>query len=232
MVKNSIQVILLQVKISDEVKNLVPTCSLGVIRYKALIEKSSKDLTSFFDSVMEDIGAKYETKDIAAMPHIRPTRAAYKALGKDPHSYRGAAEQMLRRVILKKGLYHVNNAVDINNIISVKSGYSIGSYDLSQITGDAVLCRAPEGTHYKGIGKDDYEYNVEFLPAFFDDIGCFGNPSSDSQRTMLKNGLREVLFIFYAFDGKDGLEYWMDETEKLLSTYCPEYQTIEKNIIE
>ncbi len=222
----------MQVRISEEVKNLVSTCTLGVIRYKALIEKSSTELTEYFDSVMDEIGSKYETKDIAAMPHIRPTRAAYKALGKDPHSYRGAAEQMLRRVILKKGLYHVNNAVDINNIISVKSGYSIGSYDISQIVGDAVLCRAPEGTHYKGIGKDDYEYNVEFLPAFFDDEGCFGNPSSDSQRTMLKNGNREVLFVFYAFDGREGLEYWMDETERLLCEYCSDYETVEKFIVE
>ena len=222
----------MQVRISEEVKSKVNTCTLGVIRYKAYIEKSSKELTEYFDSVMEEIGSKYETKDIASMPHIRPTRAAYKALGKDPHSYRGAAEQMLRRVILKKGLYHVNNAVDINNIISVKSGYSIGSYDVSQIAGDAVLRRAPEGTHYKGIGKDDYEYNVEFLPAFFDDEGCFGNPSSDSQRTMLKNGLREVLFVFYAFDGRDGLDYWMDETERLLSEYCADYETVEKFIVE
>lgn len=222
----------MNILISDEVKSLVDTCTLGVIRYRALIEKSSTELTEYFDSVMDEIGSRYDTKDIASMPHIRPTRAAYKALGKDPHSYRGAAEQMLRRVILKKGLYHVNNAVDINNIISVKSGYSIGSYDVSQIVGDAVLCRAPEGTHYKGIGKDDYEYNVEFLPAFFDDVGCFGNPSSDSQRTMLKNGVREVIFVFYAFDGKDGLDYWMNETERLLSEFCPEYETLEKIIIQ
>jgi DNA/RNA-binding domain of Phe-tRNA-synthetase-like protein len=222
----------MDIRISEEVKSLVPTCVLGVIRYEALIEKSSNELTEYFDSVMDKIGSEHVTKDIADMPHIRPTRAAYKALGKDPHSYRGAAEQMLRRVILKKGLYHVNNAVDINNIISVKSGYSIGSYDVSAIEGDAVLCRAPEGTHYKGIGKDDYEYNVEFLPAFFDDIGCFGNPSSDSQRTMLKNGKREVIFVFYAFDGKDGLDYWMDETERLFKEYSKDYKTIEKYIVE
>lgn len=222
----------MQIKISEEVKNLVPSCALGVIVYRAKIEKASDELTEYFNSVTDEIESKYETKDIAEMPHIRPTRAAYKALGKDPHSYRSAAEQMLRRIILKKGLYHVNNAVDINNIISVTSGYSIGSYDTEQLKGDVTLCRAPEGTHYKGIGKDTYEYNVEFLPALFDDDGCFGNPSSDSQRTMLKNGEREVLFIFYAFDGKDGLEEWMDETERLLSEYCKNYKTVKKYIAE
>jgi DNA/RNA-binding domain of Phe-tRNA-synthetase-like protein len=222
----------MQIKISEELKEKVPSAALGIIHYRAKIEKSNDKLVEYFDATMKKIGEKYETKDIAQMQHIAPTRRAYKALGKDPHSYRGASEQMLRRVILKKGLYHVNNAVDINNIISVTSGYSIGSYDISEIKGDAVLCRAPEGTHYKGIGKDDYEYNVEFLPAMFDDEGCFGNPSSDSQRTMLKNGIRDVLFVFYAFDGKDGLDYWMNETEKLLSEYCDNYETIDKEIIE
>ena len=222
----------MKVKISEEVKKLVPSCAVGVILYRAKIEKASDELTAYFNSVTGEIGSKYQTKDIADMPHIRPTRAAYKALGKDPHSYRSAAEQMLRRIILNKGLYHVNNAVDINNIISVTSGYSIGSYDTEKIVGDVTLCRAPEGTHYKGIGKDTYEYNVEFLPAMFDDEGCFGNPSSDSQRTMLKNGHREVLWLFYAFDGKDGLDYWMNETERLLSEYCGDYETVEKYIAE
>lgn len=222
----------MRVKISEDVKNLVPSCALGVILYKAKIEKASDELTDYFNSVTDEIASKYVTKDIADMPHIRPTRAAYKALGKDPHSYRSAAEQMLRRIILNKGLYHVNNAVDINNIISVTSGYSIGSYDTEKIVGDVTLCRAPEGTHYKGIGKDTYEYNVEFLPAVFDDEGCFGNPSSDSQRTMLKNGEREVLFIFYAFDGRDGLDEWMDETERLFEKYCDKYETLEKYIVE
>ncbi len=222
----------MQIKISEEVKALVPTCALGVIRYQAFVEESRADLLEYFDSVASEIADNHISKDIADMPHIRPTRAAYKALGKDPHKYRGAAEQMLRRVILKKGLYHVNNAVDINNIISITSGYSIGSYDLAAISGDIFLRKAPEGTQYKGIGKDDYDYNVEFLPALFDDLGCFGNPSSDSQRTMLKNGMREVLFVFYAFGGKEGLSEWMDKTEALFERYCTDYKTLEKFITE
>lgn len=220
----------MNIYIEKETKELIPDVVLGVIKYSADIEKSSDELLEYFNKTTDEIGQNNETKDIALMPHIKPTRSAYKALGKDPHAYRGAAEQMLRRIILKKGLYFVNNAVDVNNIISVKSGYSIGSYDMAQIEGDVVFKKAPEGTHYKGIGKDTYEYNVEFLPALFDDLGCFGNPSSDSQRTMLRNGNREVLFVFYAFDGEDGLEYWMNETENLLSRYCKNYKTIEKKI--
>ena len=40
--------------------------------------------------------------------------AAYKAFGRNP------------------GRYRINSVVDVNNLISVKSGFSVGSYDLGE----------------------------------------------------------------------------------------------------
>ena len=39
-------------------------------------------------------------------------------------------------------LYHVNSVVDVNNLISVESGLSVGSYDLEQLQGDIVFRKA------------------------------------------------------------------------------------------
>lgn len=38
-----------------------------------------------------------------------------------------------------------------------------------------------------------------------DDLGPFGNPSSDSRRAMIQPGLRRVASVLYAFDGAEGL---------------------------
>lgn len=76
---------------------------------------------------------------IAKHPHIAATRQAYKALGASPHEHRNAAEAMLRRVVKQAGLYHINNVVEVNNLISISSGYAIGSYDLDQLQGQVVL---------------------------------------------------------------------------------------------
>ena len=42
----------------------------------------------------------------------------------------------------------------MNNLISVKSGLSVGSYDLGQIHGAIKLRKAEHGEGYTGIGKD------------------------------------------------------------------------------
>lgn len=64
---------------------------------------------------------------------MRGSRAAYKAFGRNPGRYRVSSEALLRRVRRGDELYHVNSVVDVNNLISVESGLSVGSYDLEQL---------------------------------------------------------------------------------------------------
>src|SRR5580693_3309852 len=63
-----------------------------------------------------------EPKAVLESAAILATRAAYKALGKDPARYRGSAEALLRRVIAGKGLPRVNNVVDVINFSSGARG--------------------------------------------------------------------------------------------------------------
>lgn len=220
----------MNISIDASLREACPQAALGILRYCGKVEKSTEAFIRHFEQSMEALCAKYETADIAKMPHVASTRKAYQALGKDPHSYRNAAEAMLRRILKGKGLYYINNAVDINNLLSVTSGYSLGSYDAQKLQRDVVLRRAAEGEHYLGIGKDSY--NVEYLPALHDAEGAFGNPSSDSQRSMLLPGQREVLLVCYSFDGAEELPALLDAGEKLLAAYCTGYECLERRILE
>jgi len=145
-----------------------------------------------------------EPRAVLESPQILKTRAAYKALGKDPARYRGSAEALLRRVIAGKGLPRINAVVDIINIASVESRWSIGLYDLDHVQGDIVFRAGRCGESYKGIGK--YDLNLEGLPVFCDALGPHGSPTSDSERTMVTAGTRHVLAIIISFGGKEGLE--------------------------
>ena len=60
---------------------------------------------------------------------------------------------MLRRVRRNDELYHINSVVDVNNLISVESGLSVGSYDLENIHGDIVFRKAGNGEGHNRIGK-------------------------------------------------------------------------------
>lgn len=204
--------------IDNTLKRLCPGTTLGVLHYKATVAPSSQAQRTDFDQKIVQLQGSTLLESVTQNPHIAATREAYKVLGKKPNEYRNAAEAMLRRIIKGQGLYYINNVVEVNNLISVSSGYSIGSYDASDLHGDIMLRRAEDGLHYEGIGKGSV--NIGCLPVLFDDDGAFGNPTSDSRRAMIQEGQREIYSILYAFDGPLGLKPWMEKFCQLLERFC------------
>jgi DNA/RNA-binding domain of Phe-tRNA-synthetase-like protein len=159
-----------------------------------------------------------EPKEVLESAAIVATRAAYKALGKDPARYRGSAEALLRRVIAGKGLPRINNVVDVINYVSVESRLPVGLYDLAHIEGDIVFRAGRAGETYKGIGK--YDLNLEGLPVFCDALGPHGSPTSDSERTMVTEATGQVLAIIISFGGADPLQRWGLQMTELLERYA------------
>ncbi|HEY2548035.1 MAG TPA: phenylalanine--tRNA ligase beta subunit-related protein, partial [Candidatus Acidoferrum sp.] len=146
------------------------------------------------------------------------TRAGYKALGKDPARYRGSAEALIRRVIAGKGLPRINNVVDVINLVSVESRLPIGLYDLAHVQGDIVFRVGREGETYKGIGK--YDLNLEALAVFCDALGPHGSPTSDSERTMVTLGTKQVIAIIISFGGVQGLTGSAERMAALLGSHA------------
>ena len=219
----------MDIVIDRSLKEMWPETALGVLEYEADVVKSQDSLLDAFEEAIEKLSDEYCMDDIAKLPHVAATRKAYKALGKNPSEYRNAAEAMLRRVVKNSGLYHINNIVEVNNLISISSGYSIGSYDEGEVSGQVVYKRAEEDLHYAGIGKNSV--NIGCIPTLHDDEGAFGNATSDSQRAMIKEGKRKIASVIYAFDGTEGLGKWMDEFEEDLKKYCG-VTLVNKRIIE
>lgn len=208
----------MKLSISEELYDRCPGAALGLLRCRAGVRESSEELLKRFQEAVDGLAYEYTMEMIAKNAHIAATRSAYRALGKSPHEYRGAAEAMLRRIVKGQGLYHINNVVEVNNLISVTSGYSIGSYDLGELEGDIELRRAENGAHYEGIGKGSV--NIAHLPVLYDALGAFGNPTSDSRRAMIRAGQREILSVIYSFDGVAGVGEWLEKFAALLEQHC------------
>jgi DNA/RNA-binding domain of Phe-tRNA-synthetase-like protein len=165
-----------------------------------------------------------EPRAVLESPQILATRAAYKALGKDPARYRGSAEALVRRVIAGKGLPQINVVVDIINLVSVESRLPIGLYDLAQVSGDTVFRAGMAGETYKGIGK--YDLNLEGLPVFCDALGPHGSPTSDSERTMVTGETKQVMAIIISFGGKEGLERWTQRMSELFQRFAAGHEFV------
>jgi DNA/RNA-binding domain of Phe-tRNA-synthetase-like protein len=124
----------------------------------------------------------------------------------------------LRRVIAGKGSPQINAVVDVINLVSVESRLPIGLYDLAHVSGDIIFRAGRAGETYKGIGK--YDLNLEGLPVFCDALGPHGSPTSDSERTMVTAGTKQVVAAIISFGGKDPLERWAQRMVALLERYA------------
>ena len=209
---------MIPISISSEVKSKCPQLQLGCIQcnlkvtneYPALLELIQKELTGLQNQL--------SIEDISKIPSIQSSRIGYKSLGKDPARYRLSAEALLRRVVKGKGLYQVNNVVDLLNLTSVKSGFSIGGYDAEKIEGDVQLSIGKANEPYEAIGRG--ELNIEFLPTFRDQKSPFGSPTSDSVRTMVSPKTQHFLMPIFNFGGHDNLERVMGDAISLLEKYA------------
>ena len=208
----------MRLTIEDALKAKCPKTKLGWISAQVEAPASSPALLAELDNCQEAILRLPEPRAVLESPQILATRAAYKALGKDPARYRGSAEALLRRVIAGKGLPRINAVVDIINLVSIESRLPIGLYDLAHVSGDIVFRAGRAGETYKGIGK--YDLNLEGLPVFCDALGPHGSPTSDSERTMVTSETKKVLAVIISFGGKEGLDRSTQRMSELFQRYA------------
>ena len=208
----------MRIEIDDELKRRAPGASLGVLTATVAVTAHDEALWREIDARVAALVRRFASTEIASIPEIAATRAAYKALGKDPSRYRGSAEALSRRIAQGKGLYRVNTVVDVNNLVSLETFYSIGLYDLRFVEPPVVFRRGSEGETYEGIAKG--EINLDGLPVFADAKGPFGNPSSDSARTMIRADTTKILMAVVSFSGPSGLNGALARAAELFARHA------------
>lgn len=161
----------------------VPGLCLGCLVHEVEVEPSRPDCQDYLDNELAPrLVARMEGEPLAQWPNLGPSRAGCKACGKDPGRYRISSEALYRRLKQGKGLYAINSVVDANNIASLETGFSLGSYTLANLRGDITFRSGLPGETYEGIGKGGL--NLENLPLLADALGPFGSPVSDSTRAL------------------------------------------------
>jgi DNA/RNA-binding domain of Phe-tRNA-synthetase-like protein len=154
------------------------------------------------------------------VPGAADARALYKALGLDPTKTRPSSEALLRRVLKGEALYRINTLVDAMNLCSMRAQLPFGLYDLDRIEPPVVLRKGASGESYEGIRKA--AIHVEGRPVLADARGAFGNPTSDSARTMVTLETRSALVTVYApaSFAEARLARVLEETEATLTRWC------------
>jgi DNA/RNA-binding domain of Phe-tRNA-synthetase-like protein len=137
-----------------------------------------------------DPGHFFHSEEIAAV------RTMYKRVGLDPTKTRPSSEALLRRVRKGDTLPRINSMVDVCNWCSLEFQLPYGLYDADRIDGDVELRLGRAGESYAGIRKDDVHVDGRITLA--DRVGPFGNPTSDSARTMVTTATTRALLVVFA----------------------------------
>lgn len=190
------------ITLDEQLKEKVPGYCLAVMSFEMIVEPTSDSLKEEMTLLEQRVMEQLTLETLLKEPRIAAARAGYKSLGKDPSRYRLSTEALLRRLIKGNGLYYVNNAVDIGNILSAQTQRSVAVLDEDKIEGD-ILIRIGKDEPYEGIGRGNI--NIENIPVYCDEVGPFGTPTSDTPRTRITETTKNILVFITSFNGVDGL---------------------------
>ncbi|WP_421919648.1 B3/4 domain-containing protein [Marinifilum sp.] len=216
------------IRIETDLKGKCPELKLGIIQCELDTTEDCPELWKEINECIKRREKELDPEKIRQLSGIKSTKAAYRKVGKEPSRYRPSAEALLRRVVSGKGLYKINNVVDLLNLVSIKSGFSIGGYDVDKIAGEIRFGIGKKNEEYNGIGRG--ELNIECLPIFRDDKGAFGSPTSDSIRTSITINCSNFLMIIISFQGDNDLLKAMNLALALLQKHAKAHN-IETQII-
>ena len=127
---------------------------------------------------------------------VAAVRSMYWKVGLDPTRRRPSSEALLRRILRGEALPRINTIVDTCNWCSLELQLPYGLYDLDAIEPPVILRLGAPGEQYPGIRKD--VVSVAGRLALVDAAGPFGNPTSDSGRTMVTTTTTRALAVIYA----------------------------------
>jgi len=168
------------------------------------------------------------TRQLDAMLPEERKRAVRQMLrhGRYRPSGRGKpASEFLLRAAIDGQFPHISAPVDVNNAISLASGYPGSIFDASR-SGKELLVR-------RGAAGESYVFNASGQTIDLTDlllvcrrvdgewVPC-GNPVKDSQETKIQAETRHVLGVLYIPSGEppEQVESWGERFESLLATHC------------
>lgn len=209
----------MKIIIEDIIKSIAPQLHVITIEADVINSETPDEFWAELTDEASRISSQYAISDINKRPGIAATRQAYKNLGKEPNRYRPSSEALCRRAVKGMELYRINTLVDIINLISMRSGYSIGGFDADKIDGDTLSLGAGNNNEeFDAIGRG--LLNIENLPVYRDNIGGIGTPTSDVERTKLSVETQHLLMCINIYGEELSPDDTISLSCNLLEKYC------------
>ena len=186
----------LNILFSSIIQSKIPGLKIGVLSASRFeVRKQSDFVSGQFADLEKFVKDKFSKSPPSADSIVSAVRRMYRRIGWEPTQYRPSSEAIIRRFLKNKGLYRINNAVDLGNVTSTRFHLPMGLYDIDEISGSITLDVGREDEEYQGISKE--VIHAEGKLVLRDGEGVFGNPTADSLRTSIQNKTKKVLALFF-----------------------------------
>lgn len=210
---------MIDIEFDEEIRRAAPGLRVIVLEADVRNSYTPDEFWNLLGDLAADVRNRYALDMVNRRPAIAATRAAYKALGKEPNRYRPSAEALCRRAVKGMELYRITSLVDIINYISMYTGYSIGGFDADRVEGKVLrLGRGQAGEPFEGIGRG--MLNIEGLPVYRDSAGGIGTPTSDNERTKISEDTRRLLMIVNMYATETPEDETIELSTRLLHTFA------------
>ncbi|RAK14970.1 phosphoenolpyruvate synthase [Anoxybacillus vitaminiphilus] len=186
----------MEFSISKHLKETVHHFKVGVIVYNNIIvEPSPQMLKGRLQFFQESLYFDLQETPVANIPEIQEWRTIFKQIGTDPNRYRHSAESLYRRIHKQNFIGSIHSAADLNNFFSLYYKIPIGIYDLDKISGNISIDIGTDNDEYIGINGRVMNFAKKLVSK--DDLGPFGSPIVDSERTAVTFDTKNAVQIVY-----------------------------------
>ena len=210
----------MKLQICNDLLEVLPKFSVSAYTFSLLENNDqnnlSKDISIYFENIANEYQRKFNIENVVNIDKIKITRDGYKKLGKDPSHTRPACEALLRRILKYGSIYRLGDVIDVGNILSLELLKSVCVVDLDKIKGNIKIRIGTKDDEYYGINRG--KINVENIPLYTDELGGFGNPTSDTIRTAITSNTKNVLVMLINFSDLN-LKEDEEKLENILNKY-------------
>lgn len=184
------------ISFADIIVEKISGLQLGILEiHNFQVLKHSESVKNAYHNLFSYIENKYADVPPSSDQIVSSVRRMYRRIGWEPTRYRPSSEAMIRRILKRKGLYNINNAVDLGNVASTWFHLPMGLYDMNKIDGKIEVDVGKANETYIGLSVDLIHAEGKLI--LRDNLGIFGNPTADSERTCIDSETKDVMAMFF-----------------------------------
>ena len=172
---------------------------------------------------LTELYAQYEDIDVHADPILEGFNILHDNVGVKRRKNIPASENLIKLLLKNQGMFYINKAVDIYNLVSLETKLALGAHNIDNVSGDVTL-RFTDGTErYIPLGQ---EQTVPVAPHEY----CY---CDDDNEVLCRLEIRQVnktrvdentCNIFYIIQGNDATpDSLLNDAAELIITLTVKY---------